>query len=119
MHKTSISFVVGSVMLAASFPCSAQSETGVEQSGGATSSGTVSSGSAASGGATSQPTPPVDAASGAVLPPGGAAGTAQAGSLSTDVFLGVGAGGVIVGILLVTLNHGNQTITTSAATTTN
>ena len=100
-------------MLAISYPCLAQSDAGVQPSGGATSSGTISSGGATSGGATSETAAPAEIAPGGALSPGEAAGANEASSLSTEALIGVGAAGLVVGILLVTFNHGNQTISTS------
>ena|SRR5207248_2738076 len=105
--------VATTAMLAASYPCVAQSDAGVPSSGGAPSSGAASSGGATSGGATSESAPAPEIAPGGALSPGAAAGTNEAGSLSTEVLLGVGAVGLIVGVVLVTFNHGNQTISTS------
>jgi hypothetical protein len=108
--------LAATALLAFSGPSFAQTDVSAQSSGGATSSGTVPSGGAASGGAASQGASSAEAPAAGALAPGEAAGPREAGSLSTAVLLSVGAVGLIVGVVLVTFNHGNGTITTAVGT---
>jgi hypothetical protein len=99
--------LVAAAMLVANSPqAMAQSEGGSEPSGGATASGGVTS----TGAGAPQIAPNPE------LTPGGAAGANEARSLSTDILLGVGAAGLLAGIVLVTFNRGNSTILTTTGT---